>query len=426
MAAVNEACAVLRFWRGLMAELSFREVNIMASEVIEVVNNIASAVESNRKNLDKRLDEFGERIEQIEADRDRPKGTGTKAQPSGLRVHKGAHGDVYELESKTRMQDVLPPEKAPEISLGRFLAAATLGEKCHDSEAVSYAKEMKQLTTGTSGLVIPAEYISEWIDLLRSQMVLNRAGMRTVTMDAKTQSSAALVTDPTASWHTEAGSINVGNPTFEGRTLTSKTIVARCQASVEVAQDSPDFGNQLANAMTRAIAHEIDHVGLLGSGAPPEPQGIYGASGITTVAAVGTPTDYSDLVGAVQKLLEANVGLDAATAYAIMSPRTWGVYENLATGITSDKSPLPRPRSLENTQFLVSTAVSNAIGSPPVSAIFLGDFRDLVMGVRREASVKVLEAQSYATNLVLEFIAHARADFMLARPASFCVLDEVS
>jgi HK97 family phage major capsid protein len=260
-------------------------------------------------------------------------------------------------------------------------------------------------------------------------MVLNRAGMRTVTMDAKTQNSAALVSDPTASWHSEGGSISAGNPTFAARTLTAQTIVARCQASVEVAQDSPDFGEQLAAAMTRAIAQEIDRVGLHGSGSAPEPQGIYGAGGISTVTSVGTPSDYADVLAGVRKLLEANVGMDRATAFAIMSPRSWATYEGLATGISGDNSPLPRPRSIADTQFLTTTAVSNGLGSasPAVeSAIFLGDFSDLVLGVRREASVKVIEAQTYATNLLLEFVAYARADFMLARPASFCVLSGVT
>ena len=108
-----------------------------------------------------------------------------------------------------------------------------------------------------------------------------------------------------------------------------------------------------------------------------------------------------------------------------MSPRSWSTYEGLATGISSDNTPLPRPRALEDTQFLVTSAVSNtlATSSPATdSAIFLGDFRDLTLGIRREASVKVLETSIYASNLLLEFVAYARCDFLLARPASFCIL----
>jgi HK97 family phage major capsid protein len=133
------------------------------------------------------------------------------------------------------------------------------------------------------------------------------------------------------------------------------------------------------------------------------------------------------MLAGVQALLEANVALDEATAYAIMSPRTWATYEGLATGISSDNTQLPRPRALENTQFLVTSAVSDTIASPAVdSAVFLGDFRDLTLGIRREASVKVLETSTYASNLLVEFVAYSRCDFLLTRPASFCIMRGVT
>jgi HK97 family phage major capsid protein len=396
----------------------------MSSHLVEKIEKMGTGLEEFTTSAGETVAKLQGRVEMLEARNDQPN-MARKAEPDGYRIHEAEAGSVYELEAKTRMVDVLPPEKRPEIPLGRFLAAAVLGEKCHDAGAVAYAREQKQLTTGTSGVVIPAQYISDWFDLLRSQMVLNAAGMTTITMDAKSQTAAAMATDPTATWHTEAGSISAGNPTFAARTLTAQTVVARCQASVEVAQDSPDFGMQLAGAMTKSIAGEIDRVGLHGSGTPPEPEGIFAASNTNEVTGVGTPTNYAEILAGVQALLEANVGLDAATAFAIMSPRTWATYEGLATGISSDSTQLPRPQALEDTQFLVTSAVSNvlATSSPATdSAVFLGDFSDLVLGIRQEASVKVLETTNYASNLLLEFVAYARCDFMLARPASFCVL----
>jgi len=196
-------------------------------------------------------------------------------------------------------------------------------------------------------------------------------------------------------------------------------------ASVEVAQDSPNFGAQLARVMARAMVVELDRVGLVGSETPPEPQGILGASGVNSVPAVSTITDYSDLLAGVRKLLEANVSLDIATKVAIMSPSSWAAYEGLATGITSDKTQLPRPRALENTQFLVTTNGLD-IGSPATSTMFMGNFADLVLGIRKEASVEDLKLSTYGTNLVLEYIGYLRADYMLRKPASFCTLEDVT
>jgi hypothetical protein len=80
-------------------------------------------------------------------------------------------------------------------------------------------------------------------------------------------------------------------------------------------------------------------------------------------------------------------------------------------------------------QFLVTSNVSNTLddGSSPQagSAIFLGSFADLAMGIRQQASMEVVKADSYVGSLVLDFIAYARVDFALLRPASFVVLDDV-
>jgi hypothetical protein len=134
---------------------------------------------------------------------------------------------------------------------------------------------MKQMTTGSTGIVIPTQYISQWIDLLRAQSVLQRAGVQTLVMDAKSVTMGAVTVDPAATWHSEGGSISVDNPTFAARTLTAQTLVTRCQASLEVTQDSPDFGMQLAQAM----AAELNRVGLEGGGTPPEPRGIKNTTG---------------------------------------------------------------------------------------------------------------------------------------------------
>ena len=59
------------------------------------------------------------------------------------------------------------------------------------------------------------------------------------------------------------------------------------------------------------------------------------------------------------------------------------------------------------------------------STIYLGDFRDLLLGVRQESSIEVLKLTTFATNLLLEFVAYARCDFVVTRPASFHTIEGV-
>ena len=116
--------------------------------------------------------------------------------------------------------------------------------------------------------------------------------------------------------------------------------------------------------------------------------------------------------------------LATATKVVVMNPYVWGKLENLPTGLSSDKTQLPVPRAFQNTQFLVTTSLPD--GSPIASTAVLGDFRDLIMGIRREASVEILKLGDYGGKLVLDFIGYLRADFVVTRPASFVKITSLS
>lgn len=407
-------------------------------ELISAIKGIGTAFDEFKgandgrlAKLEKRLDSITDRVESHEAanDPDRPRPIGADGAPRDFKQFETDHGRVFEIPSNVKMGSVpeLAPAREPEISLERWLAATVAGERCGDRAALEFARERKQMLTTTTGVLIPAEYQTQWIDLLRARSVLNTAGMRTVNMLAKQQTHAAVVTDPAATWHSEAGSVGIDDPTFAARTLTAQTLVSRCQASVELAQDSPDFGVQIANVIAGAMAAEIDRVGLEGTGTPPEPRGIRNTSGRSSTTAVGTITDFSKVVTGLGALLSANCDLAQISKFAVMNPRTWAAFENLATGIASDKTQLPRPRSIQDMQFLVTSNVAgSAAVSPQVpAALYLGDFRDLLLGVRLEASIEVVKAASFASNLLLEIVGYARGDFLVTRPASFHTLEGI-
>lgn len=407
-------------------------------QLIDAIKGIGTAFDEFKRVNDSRLDDQQKTIdrlaktiderEALEAAADRPRPLGNGA-PTAYKQFETDNGRVFELPSGVKMTSVagLAPAREPEISLERWLGATVAGERCGDKAALEFAREKKQMVTTSTGVLIPVEYQSQWIDMLRARSVLNAAGMRTTTMLAKTQTHAAVATDPDATWHSEAGSISADNPTFAARTLTAQTLVARCQASVELAQDSPDFGAQIANVIAGAMAAEIDRVGLEGSGTPPEPRGIRNTSGRSSTTGVGALTSYSPIITGLGALLSANCDLEQISKFAVMNPRTWAALENLATGISSDKTQLPRPRSIQDMRFLVtSNVVGSAATSPQVpAALYLGDFRDLLLGVRLEASIEVVKAASFASNLLLEIVGYARCDFLVTRPASFHTLEGI-
>ena len=188
--------------------------------------------------------------------------------------------------------------------------------------------------TTTSGVLIPTIYQPEWVDLLRAQSVLNTAGMRAVSMLGKTETFSAITADPSVGWHSEAGTLNAANPTFAARTLTAQPLACRCQASVELAQDSPDFASQLARVMAKALAAEVDRVGLEGTGTPPQPKGIKNTTSRLSVTNIGTLADYSKVVAGLGALLGANADLAQIWKFAVMSPWAWAAFQNLVTGLS--------------------------------------------------------------------------------------------
>jgi hypothetical protein len=99
------------------------------------------------------------------------------------------------------------------------------------------------------------------------------------------------------------------------------------------------------------------------------------------------PTDYTAILTAIRMLLDQGLELSTATANIIFSP-SWLVYQKLKTGLASDLSQLPLPRALENTTCATAQGLDSD-SSPQTSSAVLGNFADLVLGVRREASINL-------------------------------------
>ncbi len=148
-----------------------------------VMDNVSEGVAALRATQTKELGTIRteqaallDRLETLEAVGTRPKKSFADSELNYKR-YRTSNGDVYELPSTTKMQDVLPPEKKPEIELHRWLAATIGGEKCGDAEAVRYVRESKAMATTSTGVLVPAEYIQP-MDRLDSLAIGTAASRR--------------------------------------------------------------------------------------------------------------------------------------------------------------------------------------------------------------------------------------------------------
>lgn len=296
--------------------------------------------------------------------------------------------------------------------------------------------ERRALAEGTQsagGYTVPTPLAAQVIDRLRARAVTVKAGAVTVPMDSATLSMAKLLTDPTASWHSENASITDNDVTFGECKLTARTLVSLVKASRELVEDSANLNDALTNAFAAALALEVDRVALVGSGSAPEPQGLQTATGVTEVsmgANGATLTNYTKVLDLWQAIDTANAGPLSAW---IMHPRS---FRQMFCQLASDGhwlnppavlwgalegQPILKPDSSVNPNFLKTTSipVTQTQGtSTDCSTIFAGNFADMLIGVRSGLQIQVLD-QVFSGNYQVGFLASMRVDIQLARAASF-------
>lgn len=311
-------------------------------------------------------------------------------------------------------------------SMGRLLRGIVSGGRAHDADELADERKALGINPDPSGgYTVQGELASEWIDALRANMVLSRAGARTVPMNSKTLALAKVTADPTVYWHAENGALQDADPTFGAVTLDAKTVVCLVKVSLELSQDSANIEQILSSVLTSALAAEIDNAGLNGKSvnAALAPGGIMNASGRNSVTSIGAPTSWDFLVDGMYELAADNVPMDRIGAF-IAHPAVWKKMRKLKTGITNDNTPLTMPEEIARLPKLWTTAAPLAGGT--TAAGIIADWRDLLFGVRKEITVQILTQSFMGSNLQLGILAYARCDFASVRDQSFCTLEGIT
>lgn len=311
-------------------------------------------------------------------------------------------------------------------SIGRVLRGLCLGGTAPDANEL--AEERKNLNMGSDpagGYTVNGALADQWIDALRANMVLSKAGALTLPMDAGKVSIARVTADPTCSWHGEGASLPDAEPTFGALNLTAKTVVCLVKFSVELGQDAVNLEQQLQSVVVKAMANAIDSAGLVGvtTNAGAAPGGIMNLADRNTVTSIGAPTSWDFLVDGMYELALDNTPMENIGAF-IGHPAIWKKMRKLKSGITNDNTPLTMPAEIAALPKLWTTAAPLASGTTAKGII--ADWRDLIFGVRQQITVKVLQESFLGSNLQLAVLAYARVDFGAARPQSFCSLEGIT
>ena len=238
-------------------------------------------------------------------------------------------------------------------------------------------------------------------------------------------SIARLASDPVAGWRLESGSVAISDSTFEKVDFVAQSLAVMVKVSRELLADSINVNGALETALAQALALEVDRVCLFGTGVAPQPRGITLASGIQSVSVGGANggqlTNYAPLIQGLQKLSEANA--EPATAL-VMAPRT---KFGLAGLIDTSNQPLNAPAIVAAVPQLDTNAVPvNMTKGTATNAtkIILGDFSQMMLGVRQELQLEI-DRSRFIDTLDVAFVAHLRFDVQFAHNEAFCVIDGI-
>lgn len=308
------------------------------------------------------------------------------------------------------LPDGIRPE---EVSLGRMIRAAVTG-RWADARAEQRLMMAGQDTSG--GFTIQPALAAQLIDLARNEARLLQAGALIVDMPTEQLSFAKVTGDPTAGWTREGVAPTASAMTFGRVNLVANKLVALAAPTIELMEDSPNIDTALETSLAQSLALELDRAGLFGSGATGEPQGMSTAEGIQELD-LGTNglalAGYNDFSKAVQKVWQQNGTPNAV----IFAPRTAGDVDRMQDGVGQ---PLLPPPSWALLQKLVTNQVpinQTHGGASTASTAFLGDFRQVLWGVRTSIRIEASRVADDAFTRGLVYVrAYVRGDIGYAHP----------
>ena len=363
--------------------------------------------------------------------------------------------EIKPLE-KPILHDVNPKDWR-RYSLTRAICSQMPGGKLDGFEAEVHAELTSRLGQSAQGFWVPAEALSppmgrtyiagdtvlggfivstpnlgsEFVDLLRSRIVVGQLGARmlqlTNPVTIPRQSGAG-----TANWingETTAATLSAGN--FTQLTLTPKGCGVFQQYSKQLlATSNPSIDNIVRDDITATIALAIDLAAIAGAGTSGAPTGVLATSGINTVAAATNGLDItgSTLTYPFLVSMESEIATDNADRGAmgwVMHSKERGKLKVTpkfaSTGIACwepGDTVLGYKVGITNQ---LSRVLTTGTATTICSYCVLGNWNDMLIGeFNGGATDLVVDPYTLAAYAVVRLLARHWVDVGVRHPASFC------
>jgi HK97 family phage major capsid protein len=254
---------------------------------------------------------------------------------AGMGKLDGIEAEVHN-ELRDRRDNVTKGVLVPHRFSAQYRDAGDLLDERRAIEALMRMtpREFRDVTTSTAAGGIAAILGTDFIDILRAKMVTQQLGARVLSeMTGGTFSLPKKTAKGTTYWVTEGTAPTNSNLTIGQVTFTPKTVGAVTDLSRKfMLQTSLDADNIVKDDLVLDMSHEIDRVGISGSGSGAEPLGITNDSsvGIIAVGTNGGDPTWDIMVNLETTVTNANA--DGAKMAYVTSPNLRGKLKRVLIG----------------------------------------------------------------------------------------------
>ena len=292
-------------------------------------------------------------------------------------------------------------------------------------------KEKRDLTVGTpgDGGYFKATELYSMIEMLRNRMILSTAGATSITGLVGDVAFPKQTAGGTAYWVAENNAPTESQQTIGQVLMQPKTLGAYTEYSRKLLlQSSVDVENFVRSDLASIIAREVDRAGLHGLASSNEPRGVDHTSGIGSVVG-GTNGLAPTWVHITQ--LEREVAIDNADfgnlAYITNPKVRYKLKNTLRTAtygdipVWGDAREVPLNGYPSYVTNLVSAALTKGSSSGTCSAIFFGNWSELLLGFWSGIDI-LLDPYSLSTTGGTRIVALQDMDVAVRHAESFAAM----
>lgn len=300
----------------------------------------------------------------------------------------------------------IPKDEPKGLRAGRFIRAIAAGRGDPERAAKwarkewgdeEFCKVLEASDAAAGGVLVPTEWSSEIIELLRNRAVVRSMGPRIVPMPSGALQIPKITGGATASYVGESQNVDVDEATFGQINLSWKKLAVLTPISNDLLRfSSPDADAIVRDDLVTAMALREDTAFLRDDGTQFTPKGLrYYGTATNVTATFDLDKVTADCANVILRMQQNNVRF--MNCGWIMAPRT-AMY--LRTVRDTNNNFVWKAEMDAGTFFGYRYAVSNQVpitlgGSSDESEVYFADFADVIIGDSGRLEIAASDTAAY-------------------------------